>query len=968
MSAPAIRGTTAPVAGGSTTSPAGTQVGDLVIVVTWERNGAGSATHTLQSGFTNIWTPFAHDDGSTDGAFSCAYKVASSSGANAYQAYTSSSGTEWWTGCIVLKAGTFNEAAIAVGNPTTGTTNAAPDPPAVTLTGDTDYLAMAIAAWHLSASATVTVTPPTNYTAGFDIAGAATGELALAWRKVLGGVTTQDPGAFADDVTPNGTARATIAVPMKNPSDGVWVKKVDEAVGTATSLVLTVPTGGVAAGDLLIITGGQATNGAISSVTDSRGGNTYNVDVSRTTVNTGSTIVSCVVAVALQAGDTITVNFPANLSCAAAAHQFTPPAGKRFSATVDKTASNSSTSTTPSSGATATLSQADELCIGAISYANVAAGFEPDSGWTPLSGAQNGSGGVTDPFYKVVAATTAVTASGVVAPSLAWNAVVATYRILNAYSLDCQPGSFSVTGTAATLVRGLMVNAQPGAYTLTGTAATLARGLFINAQPGAFTETGVAAGVLRDYPLNAQPAAYTLTGTAATPLATRLIDAQPAAYTLTGTAATVVRDYPLNAQPGAYTVTGTAASLVRAITLNAQPTTYTLTGSAAGVLRDYPLNAQPGSLTIEAGTQTVKVFDMAVSGANSWFQHFTATPGEDYVFSFYAMRGDSTDVEYSVYDWSNGADVVPPTDYFADTGNGEFLRIEVTFTAPPGATDLAVYLSRDSDDAGSTFVAAAQVEVGSTATTWERTTASPGAVNLLSQSEDLDTSPWGTFGGVTMTEDGTTEIGGGETALLAARLLNLAPGSYTLTGFATTLALARMVSADPGAYTLTGPAATLTYEPLVGDTYTLDLQPGAFTVSGVAAGVLVARMVNASPGSYVLTGAAAEVRTTRLLAADPGAFVVTGAAAAVLAARLVSADAGAFAIVGFDGTLLPARVLALDAGAFLVTGADATMLGGFFALPVHTDRTRSGVRSGRTSRGNGNGRTSHTGSTTRTST
>lgn len=471
MAAPAIRGSTAAVSGGSTTSPAGTAVDDLVIVVTWERNGAGSATHTLQSGFTEIFT-WAHDDGSTDGRLSVAYKKATSGGANAYAAYTSSSGTEWWTGCIVLKAGTFDESAIASGTATTGTTNAAPDPPSVTLNGDRDYLVLAIAGWHLSASATVAVTAPSNYNALWDISGAATGELAVAWKKVLAPIASADPGAFGDDVAPNGTARNTIAIPNKNPSDAYWVKKVDEnASSSATSLALTVPASGVAAGQLLIVTGGQSSLGTITSVTDSRG-NTYAVDVTRATVACGSCIASCIVGTALQSGDTITVNFSgAATFCVAACHQFAPASGKVWQSGVDKTTSASSTSTTPSSGATATLSEADELCIGAVSFTNTTAGFEPDSGWTALSGAMaSGNSAVSEPFYKVVAATTAVTASGVLSASIAWNAVVATYRMDNAPVTGTAVQNVTVTSTAAGLrkVFGACVNAVSVGSTAVG--------------------------------------------------------------------------------------------------------------------------------------------------------------------------------------------------------------------------------------------------------------------------------------------------------------------------------------------------------------------------------------------------------------------------------------------------------------------------------------------------------------------
>src|SRR5215207_1989155 len=103
MASPIVRGRTAPVAGLIATSPSVTQVGDMVIVLTWERAGAGVPSHTLQANFQEI-VSHAHDDGTTDGRLSVAYKIATATGTNGYQAYASSVGTTTWSGIIVLQS------------------------------------------------------------------------------------------------------------------------------------------------------------------------------------------------------------------------------------------------------------------------------------------------------------------------------------------------------------------------------------------------------------------------------------------------------------------------------------------------------------------------------------------------------------------------------------------------------------------------------------------------------------------------------------------------------------------------------------------------------------------------------------------------------------------------------------------------------------------------------------------------
>lgn len=257
MAAPSIRGQTAPVAGGTVTSPAGTQVGDLVIVYTFERLGAAAGS-TLSvnggAGFTQIRNHF-HDDSTTDGALAIAYKVATQAGAQSYQGFTSSTGSPaWWTGCTVLQAGTFDTTALA-SNGVTQTTNAVPNPPSVTgLSATRQYLVLAIAAWHLGSSVTNTATAPTNYTNLVQLAGAATADLACASRAVSA-VTSEDPGTYGDDQAPNGTCALTVAIGNALPGQGSGAAAL--AIGASaegrtvksgfTALALTLALAGVGA-------------------------------------------------------------------------------------------------------------------------------------------------------------------------------------------------------------------------------------------------------------------------------------------------------------------------------------------------------------------------------------------------------------------------------------------------------------------------------------------------------------------------------------------------------------------------------------------------------------------------------------------------------------------------------------------------------------------------------------------------
>ena len=204
---------TAPVSGVSATSNGATVVGDLVVVTTWSAINNGIPTHTLQTGFTEIISTSVND-GSLDGRLSVAYKVATAAGAQPYQAYVSN-GANNVTGLTVLRAGTYDLNNIVSAGATT-TTNAAPNPPGITLNGAMTVLA--VGGWNLTASTTVAVGAPSNgFTEQFEVGGASTTELSVAVGSAA------NPGGFTDD-TGNVTGAVAITIGIgANAGNSVFV-------------------------------------------------------------------------------------------------------------------------------------------------------------------------------------------------------------------------------------------------------------------------------------------------------------------------------------------------------------------------------------------------------------------------------------------------------------------------------------------------------------------------------------------------------------------------------------------------------------------------------------------------------------------------------------------------------------------------------------------------------------------------
>ncbi len=209
---PLIRGSTAAayLASGGPAAPATTEIGDLVIVFWWTVGGAGVPTHTLQPDFAEI-TSESHDDGSADGRLSAAYKRATVTGAVSYEAYVPSGGSNY-VGIVVFVKGTFDPDRIGdVFDSADDVGASPPDPPSVTTPSD-NAVVLTCGAWHLGGSAApVAVTPPSGYTELWELAGSFDGELAVAY-KVIETAGAENPGAFADDVAPNGTVALSIVI------------------------------------------------------------------------------------------------------------------------------------------------------------------------------------------------------------------------------------------------------------------------------------------------------------------------------------------------------------------------------------------------------------------------------------------------------------------------------------------------------------------------------------------------------------------------------------------------------------------------------------------------------------------------------------------------------------------------------------------------------------------------------------
>ena len=163
-------------------------------------------------------------------------------------------------------------------------------------------------------------------------------------------------------------------------------------------------------------------------------------------------------------------------------------------------------------------------------------------------------------------------------------------------------GSYTLTGTAATLKVGRKLTADSGTYSLTGTDVAFKRGYALSAESGTYTVSGTAVDLKAGRKLTADSGSYTLTGTDVTlnysPAGSYNLTAESGSYALTGTAATLKVSRKLTADSGTYALTGTDVTLSKGVKLTADSGSYTLSGSNVAFSRTYVLTAESGAYTL----------------------------------------------------------------------------------------------------------------------------------------------------------------------------------------------------------------------------------------------------------------------------------------------------------------------------------------------------------------------------------
>lgn len=199
-----------------------------------------------------------------------------------------------------------------------------------------------------------------------------------------------------------------------------------------------------------------------------------------------------------------------------------------------------------------------------------------------------------------------------------------------------------------------------------------------------------------------------------------------------------------------------------------------------GVWSTTGITITTNTTTAPNGTTTADTADITVNGGHYLLQSFGCVPNQQYTFSFYVKRGTATDLYYSVFDNTNGSNIIAPSSYYSQTSSTNWSRISVSFTTPNNCTAISVYPLRDTPVIGTAYLWGAQLNIGSTAKPYFPTTdrlnvprltyqnggggcpsllLEKQSTNLALQSNALATSPWQDFGGIQVNNSTTSPDG-----------------------------------------------------------------------------------------------------------------------------------------------------------------------------------------------------------------
>jgi len=225
------------------------------------------------------------------------------------------------------------------------------------------------------------------------------------------------------------------------------------------------------------------------------------------------------------------------------------------------------------------------------------------------AGTISGNGGGFTVGYGLKAAAGATgTTTGTVTSSAGASVTFSLAAAPVDYVLTADKGTYSFTGRAATLKRGVVLVSNSGNFAETGNAASLSRGFKLALSTGVFNESGNNAALLAGRIVTGSTGVFSFTGNAATftkTTASKTLLADIGTFTSTGNDAGFNLSRKLTSSTGTYSETGNAAELQVTRKTTAASGAFTLTGTATTFDLARKVSASPGNFAFVGNNVTL---------------------------------------------------------------------------------------------------------------------------------------------------------------------------------------------------------------------------------------------------------------------------------------------------------------------------------------------------------------------------
>jgi LmbE family N-acetylglucosaminyl deacetylase len=337
-----------------------------------------------------------------------------------------------------------------------------------------------------------------------------------------------------------------------------------------------------------------------------------------------------------------------------------------------------------------------------------------------------------------------------------------------------------------------------------------------------------------------------------------------------------------------------------------------------------PLSASLGFAAAPDGTQNASRVFTTQPGGHALAQQVAVEKNTSYTFSFLARNNGGTAASYSVFDATQGADIIPSTPYVSSINGSSWTQVSVTFKTAADTTSILVYPVRDSG---------APVDALLWRATLVRADAAPApAIAALALSPTSVTGGASATGTVTL--NGPAPTGGAQVTLSSSHAAAAVPASVTVPAgassatfsVATSAVGASMPVAISGSFGGATQTASLTVLPAA--VSSLSVSPASITGGNAATGTVTLSGPAPAGGAQVALSsghpaAAVPASVTISAGATSASFNVTTSPVATAAPVTLSASyAGSTRTASL--TVVPPGVAALSLGAASVTGGSPT--------------------------------------------